>query len=139
MELPNLEGQPGWVVVVVFALFVTGTLGALYLRKRFKEDKKDSEQSREVEGKPATLALPAGAVGQPFDPVKEAMGLVAASAARNADDADRAEEEARMLSKHLAECEKERAVTLEKYAALERECQRLQAQLDACRNRNGQA
>lgn len=139
MELPNLEGQPGWVVVVVVALVIVGGLGTLYLRKRFQHDRDEDEEPRVIEGQKVTIALPAGAGGETFDPVKEAMGMVAANAARYADDADRAEEEARMLTRQLADCERDRAVALERYAALEKECTRLQEALNDCRRHRGGA
>lgn len=131
MELPNLEGQPPWVVVIVVFLFVAGTLGGIYLRRRFKAP----EETPQIEDEPATLALPSGGVATAFDPVKEAMGMAMAAAARSTEDADRAEEEARVLAKQLAACERDKAVTEERLRTLEAQCNRLQAQLDACRER----
>lgn len=133
MELPDLEGQPPWVVVIVCFLFVAGTLGGIYLRRRFRSH----EDSPQVEDEAATLSLPAGGQSASFDPVKEAMGMAMAAAARSTEDADRAEEEARMLARQLADCERDKAVTEERLRSLEAQCNRLQAQLDACRERNG--
>lgn len=41
MQIPSLEGQPGWVVVIVFALAVFGTIATLVIKSRVsKEEKK---------------------------------------------------------------------------------------------------
>lgn len=114
VELPNLEGQPPWVVIVVVALFFVGTLGGLYLRRKSQDP---PEETPSVEDAGAKVSLPAGAPA--FDPVREAMGHLATSAAKNAEDADRAEEEAKMLREKLAECDRELAVLRERHSALE--------------------
>jgi hypothetical protein len=127
-ELPDLEGQPAWVVVVVVFLFVVGGLGTLYLKRKAKEDD-DPEDAPRVEGKEATVALPAGTA--PLDLVRDSMGVLATQAAQHKADADRAEEEARELARKLSQCERELAVLHERHASLT-------AQLEECRRRNGE-
>lgn len=126
MELPNLEGQPGWVVVVVVSLFVFGTLGGLYLRNKAKHDPEDPPR---VEAKDATVALPGGAA-TPLDLVRDSMGMLATQAALNKQDADRAEGEAKTLASQLAECQRRMAV-------IQVEHDHLQQQLRTLLRRNG--
>jgi hypothetical protein len=126
-ELPDLEGQPAWVVVVVVFLFVVGGLGTLYLKRKAKEDD-DPEDAPRVEGKEATVALPAGTA--PLDLVRDSMGVLATQAAQHKADADRAEEEARVLARKLSDCERDLAVLHERHASLT-------LQLEECRRRNG--
>jgi hypothetical protein len=120
VDLTYLEGQPAWVVIVVVFLLTLGALGAAYLRRRSAPDPEEPQ----IEGPPDKVSLPAG--HDSFNPVREAMDMVAVQAARNAEEADRAEEEVRRLSKQLAECERDRAVLEERY-------QGIRAQLEACR------
>lgn len=117
MELPNLEGQPGWVVVVVFGLFVLGGLGALWLKRRGH----DPEEPAEIQAKGDTLAITA----DKFDPVREAMTFAARQAEKSAEDADKAETEAKELARQLAECGKALAILQERYDLIA-------AQLAAC-------
>jgi chromosome segregation ATPase len=128
-ELPDLEGQPAWVVVVVVFLFVAGGLGTLYLKRKAREDDDEPEDTPQVEGKEVTVALPAGTA--PLDLVRDSMGVLATQAAQHKADADRAEEEARDLAKQLATCGRELAVLQERYATLE-------VRLAECRARNGE-
>jgi hypothetical protein len=122
VELPNLEGQPGWVIIVVVALFSLSSVGAAFLRKRLGRGAKHDEENPQIEGAPDTVALPRGS-GTPhhLELVRESMTMMAAQAARNAEDADRAEARERELQRQLAECAEARAVLNERYAQLERE------------------
>lgn len=124
MELPNLEGQPAWVVIIVVFLITAGPLGLAYLRRKSAPEPDEEPQ---IEGTPAKVALPAG---DSFDPVREAMGMVATQAARSAEDADRAEEEVRRVSQQLAECERDRAVMEERYQTLLVQLQNCQRRLN---------
>ena len=126
-DLPFLEGQPPWVVVVVVLLVVFGGLGALWLKHKAGDD--DREDTPQVEAKEATVALPPG-LG-PLDLVRDSMGVLATQAAQHKADADRAEEEARELAFKLAECERDLAVLRERHASLT-------LQLEECRRRNGE-
>jgi hypothetical protein len=128
-ELPDLEGQPAWVVVVVVFLFVVGGLGTLYLKRKAREDD-EPEDTPQLEGKEATVALPAGTA--PLDLVRDSMGVLATQAAQHKADADRAEEEARDLAKQLAACGRDLAVLQERHATLE-------LRLAECRARNGES
>lgn len=124
-ELPNMEGQPAWVVVVVVFLFVAGGLGTLYLKRKARDAPDDAPR---VEGKEATVALPPSP--GPFDLVRDTMGVLATQAAQHKADADRAEEEARDLARKLAQCERDLAVLHERHRTLS-------AALEECRARNG--
>ena len=124
-DLPFLEGQPPWVVVVVVLLVVVGGLGLAYLKRKAADEPEDAPQ---VEAKEATVALPAGA--GPLDLVRDTMGVLATQAAQHKADADRAEEEARVLARKLAKCERELAVLNERHATLT-------AALEECRRRTG--
>lgn len=112
MELPNLEGQPAWVVVLVVFLFFAGPLGVAWVNRKGKQE---PETPPQVEAKGDTLSLSPMPVVMPFDPVKEAMGHLATSAAKNAEDADRAEQEAKELARQLADCEREMGVLKVRY------------------------
>lgn len=135
LELPNLEGQPGWVIIVVVGLVVIGGLGVAYLRREAKADDEDDEPqvSPRVEGKPATVALPAGA--NALDLVKDSLGVLATQAAEHKRDADRAEEEAKELARQLSECGRDRAVLQAQMEALQERHADLQRRYEACLGR----
>lgn len=134
LELPNLEGQPGWVIIVVVLLVVVGGLGIAYLRREAKDDDGDGPQeSPRVETSPATVSLPAGA--NALDLVKDSMGVLATQAAAHKADADRAEEEARKLALELAVCARDKAVLETKMAALEERHAELRRRYEACMER----
>lgn len=126
VELPNLEGQPGWVVVVVFGLFVFGGLGMLWLKRKGDDD--EHADPPQIEGRTDTVSAPAGVT--PLDLVRDTMGVLATQAARHKEDADRAEQEAKELASQLAECVRAQAVLQERHDQLVR-------QLRDCRRRNG--
>lgn len=123
--MPNLEGQPGWVVVVVVALFITGALGTAYFRHRL--GRKDDENVPAIERRPDTVE-PSKDVA-PLDLVRESMGMLASQAARSAEDADRAETRERELLAKLLELEKAQAILQERHDQLARE-------LELCRRMN---
>lgn len=125
-DLPFLEGQPPWVVVVVVLMVVLGGLGGLYLKRKAADG--DPEDAAQVQGKEATVALPPGT--GPLDLVRDTMGVLATQAAQHKADADRAEEEARELARKLAQCEQDLAVLRERHASLT-------AALEECRRRAG--
>jgi uncharacterized protein YPO0396 len=61
--MPDLEGQPAWVVIVVVALFTMGTVGSAWLgRRKHKrdEDESDAAVTTHRDGVPS---LPSGAAG----------------------------------------------------------------------------
>lgn len=122
MELPNLDGQPGWVIIVVVALFVLSGLGGVYLKRRL--DKPNGERPPQIEARPDTV-VPPSEVGH-LELIRESMGMLAAQATRHADDADRAEERERDLARQLAECSRAQAILQERHDQLARE-------LAACR------
>ncbi|MGL4808933.1 MAG: hypothetical protein ACRC4O_09345 [Giesbergeria sp.] len=116
MNLPNLEGQPPWVVVIVMALFTFGVLGLAYLR-RGRQDP-DSEALNQVDsdnvlanaGNPPALAgahAPTEVVGRALDYLAEAAKREAAEAEEER--RQRREAEAQ-LRQALDECENEVAL-----------------------------
>lgn len=120
-ELPDLEGQPGWVVVVVVALFFAAGLGATWLRILAKRN----ETPPAIPPPPDTLTLP----GATFDPVQEAMAHLARSAEESKLAEQAAEREADELRAELAACGRELAVLHERHTTLT-------AKLAACEERN---
>jgi hypothetical protein len=133
LELPNLEGQPGWVIIVVVALVAIGSIGVAYVRREAKRDDDDPQESPPLEGEPARVGLPAGA--NALDLVKDSMGVLATQAAAHKADADRAEEEARELARELASCARDKAVLEAQMAALAERHADLQRRYEACLGR----
>ena len=136
LELPNLEGQPGWVIIVVVALVVFGGLGVAWLRREARDDDEDDDgpqDSPRLDGPPATVSLPAGA--NALDLVKDSLGVLATQAAAHKADADRAEEEARGLAKELAACARDKAVLQAQMDALSERHADLQRRYQACLER----
>lgn len=125
MELPNLEGQPGWVVVLVVGLFVLGALGTVYLKRRLGQ----GEEARPpaVDPLPVTVEPPKDVA--PLELIRESMGMLASQAARSAEDADRSEQRERELLVKLGELEKAQAILQERHDQLARE-------LEMCRRMN---
>lgn len=56
--MPNLEGQPEWVVVVVVALFVIGSIGVKWVGRNAREV--DSGEDGQEGDRPALPAAPGG-------------------------------------------------------------------------------
>lgn len=99
-ELPNLEGQPGWVVVVVVGLFVLGGLGVAYIRSAGQDD--DTEPGLADRGA-ATLSADGGhaAVGETL---RAALGHLAETAHREALEAETERARATELQIRLETC-----------------------------------
>lgn len=125
MELPNLEGQPGWVIVLVVGLFVLGALGTAYLKRKLGHG--DEERPPAIDQRPDTVDPPKDVA--PLDLVRESMGMLASQAARSAEDADRAEQRERELMLKLLELEKAQAILQERHEQVVRE-------LELCRRMN---
>lgn len=127
LELPNLEGQPAWVIIVVVALVVGGGLGIGYLRWKAGQD---PEEPAEIAPVADTVALPTGSAA--LDGMREAMNHLAAAASREAKNADESDEEARVLRQELAECARERTRLELLSQRNDATIQLLQARLEAC-------
>lgn len=93
--MPDVTGQPWWVVVIVAVLGVLGGVGADLLRRRAKHVPTDEESPE---------ALPSGEGGEAYQAVKLAIQALAETAAREA--AESTEERARAtdLRHQLEEC-----------------------------------
>lgn len=98
-ELPNLEGQPGWVVVVVVGLFVMGTLGWAYLRR----DQPDEVRPELTDGGGATLT-PDGGHGAVGETLRAALAHLAETAHREAQEAETERARAAELRERLEAC-----------------------------------
>lgn len=122
MEMPSLEGQPPWVVILVAVLVMLGGLGVAWIKRGARDDDPPEKPPR-LDAEPATVSLPPGPV---FDPVHAVVDSLTAQAVRSAEDADRAEAEAKSLARQLADCERQQAVLQERH-------DNLAAQLAACR------
>jgi len=97
--LPDLAGQPGWVVVVVTALFTAGTLGAAWLRKR------SPGEIEPAEGDAEASELEAGAVpsiqAAPQDGATSAIHNALAILAAEANESREARAETDRIRKEL--------------------------------------
>jgi hypothetical protein len=56
--LPDLAGQPGWVVAVVTALFTAGSLGAAWLRRRSPGGELEAGENSAQASEPDAGAVP---------------------------------------------------------------------------------
>lgn len=97
MELPFLEGQPGWVVVMVVALVVSGGVIGVALRQWWQNGR-ITAAGRHGESAPgeATLGV-----------LQLALEHLADTAKREAEQGERAEKESRKLREQLREASRE--------------------------------
>jgi hypothetical protein len=117
LNLPDLTGQPPWVVVTVMALFVLGFVGVAWVRRggpNTDEDPPELGQSDTVslEAREGVPALPAG-THDPYAVMQQAMDHLA-EVARRADQ----------------EAEDERRTRRRDVAALNRKLEQMQQRLD---------
>lgn len=129
MELPNLEGQPGWVVVLVMALVVFGGLGTAYLAKR--RPKEVTTQPAD-EDKQATLSTRNGGDASTMAVVQAAIDHLAETARAATAGEDKAEREAEQLrielqrkADELNECQRNLADCKRELADCERDARQL--------------
>lgn len=82
--LPDLTGQPAWVVVVVVALFTAGTLGTAWLRRRDggEPEPEDDATARPVESG-AVPSLPSAPHDGATLAIQKALDHLAAEAAES--------------------------------------------------------
>lgn len=125
-ELPNLEGQPGWVIVVVVALFVGGSLMGLWLRRQKNLHGAEPERSLPAGDGTATVAVPGGGRGDDVlqHTVREAMKHLADVARREAEESEQARREADKLRDQLGVCSSEVVALQVKIAQCEGATQR---------------
>lgn len=117
LDLPDLTGQPPWVVVTVFALFVLGFVGAAYVRRlgpNTGEDPPELGESDTVQpdAPGGVPALPPG-TRDPYAVMQQALDHLA-EVARRADQ----------------EAEDERRTRRREVAALNRKLEQMQQRLD---------
>ena len=143
--LPDLSGQPPWVVIVVMVLAISGTLGlALIRRGRLGGDDEQGEEELDGARPPAVEGVPSSSVAVQSDMhttmvIKQALDHLARVADREAQeseqaraDTDRERREVRRLQDELLRCDRDRerltAEAFETRAQLERcnaECRML--------------
>ena len=102
MGLPDLAGQPPWVVVTVMVLFVLGSLGVAWLRRGNPDPDSDGIE----QGGSANVPVEAGAHDAVLV-VGKALDHLAEVARREALESDSERAEARLLRQRLDECEDE--------------------------------
>lgn len=113
MNLPDLTGQPPWVVVTVMALFTFGVLGLAYLRRGRQDpdsealDQADSDNVLANAGNPPALA----GAHAPYEVVGRALDHLAEAAKREAAEAEAERQQRRELEerlrRELEDCEDE--------------------------------
>lgn len=116
MQLPDLTGQPPWVVVVVFSLFVLGVLGLGWLR--WKSGQPPEDQPAALES--ADTVTPLDPSGNPYAVAQRALDHLAEVARRA--DAESAEE--RSYRRSLADRVEELTRKLEEVTAQLADCER---------------
>lgn len=116
--LPDLSGQPGWVVVVVFGLLVIGTVGTKWVSRNARDDEQDDVET----DRPAPPGLQSHS-----DDVHTALAITKALdlLANEAVESQGARAEVDRLRTQLLECSAER----ERFA---RDLAKAQADLEQC-------
>jgi len=141
VNLPDLAGQPPWVVVVVFFLFVAGTLGVTWIRRGRPEvaDGEEAQSASQLE--PGAVPSALTSTDNSANTVAQtALMHLAAVAEREAAESAAARIEADRLRERLEVCSEERQRLAHLLEANERERQRLTWQLETCqRHTEGRA
>jgi aminoglycoside phosphotransferase (APT) family kinase protein len=120
------------VVIVVFALFVAGTLGVTWIRRSHPAEPVDGGDASPtpVDGGAVPSALPSADNGATLV-AQDAMRHLAAVAAREAAESAEARREADMLRRDLADCDRERTRLTNALAQTDADRIRLAARLEA--------
>lgn len=126
MPIPDLAGQPPWVVVVVVTLIVAGTLGLAWLRRTGRVPEEDPPA---VGG--ADTVTPLDASGNPYAVAQRALDHLAEVARRA--DAESAEERSyrRSLTDRVEELTRELEAVTAQLAECERRAEALETERDA--------
>lgn len=131
--LPDLSGQPWWVLVLVVVLFVAGSVGTTYIRHRSPGGQQEAVEGENDDGARPEGGAPAHAALTGPDPhatlvIKQALDLLASEAVES----NAARAEAGRLQQQLVDCNRQREEAEDSLARSERETQRLRAELEAC-------
>lgn len=104
MELPDLTGQPPWVVIVVVGLFAAGTLGSALLGKGAGKKKR---RDRELDAAPdsSVARVPSASSGS-VDVLSTSVNAIIEAGRRADEEADAARAETREVRRKY-----DRAVT----------------------------
>lgn len=96
VQIPDMAGQPWWVVVVVAVLTVLGSVGGAWVTRRANKDELDTEEP---------TALSAGDEGgEAYQAIQLAIQALADVATREADESNAERVRADELRKQLQEC-----------------------------------
>jgi hypothetical protein len=113
VNLPDLTGQPPWVVVTVMTLFTFGVLGLAYLRRGRQDPDSDAADQSDSDNVLANAGNPPALAGAhaPYEVVGRALDHLAEAAKREAAEAEAERAERRRvetdLRRKLDECEDE--------------------------------
>jgi uncharacterized protein (DUF3084 family) len=116
VPVPDITGQPPWVVIILAALGLAGTIGVAWLASRNRKS-----ATRDDDGQ-ATMAPSQDLLGM----LQKAMDHLAATAERESAESDQAREEAASMRRELEQTKMELASALHR-------AQSAEAQLTACR------
>lgn len=128
MELPDLTGQPGWVVVTVMLLFLLGVLGVTYLRRTGRRD--EEEQKAQIPPSDDARAVPSSSTGSEMSLVQAALDHMARTADRESRESEEARRESAELRRQLHECGVGLAAALDRASTAERELVACRAQAE---------
>jgi DNA repair ATPase RecN len=108
VQIPSLEGQPGWVVIIVFALAVFGTIATLVIKNRVSKEEKKTVPAL-PETTPTALPLPRDSNENitAFALIQAAMEHLAETARREAAQGEEAEHKVEELRRQLEDCKRE--------------------------------
>lgn len=101
--LPDLSGQPAWVVIVVVTLLVIGSVGSKWITRGGREIEEGGEDGQE-EDRPALHAPSPGSDAQTTLVLTKALDLLANEAVESRD----SRAEAERLRDELLTCSRER-------------------------------
>lgn len=136
-SLPDLSGQPAWVIIVVVGLMAFGSVGGAIMqrgeKRRRKKRERDNDDDPAIEHRHGVPSLPAG---QP-DVLHASVTAIIEAARRESAEANEARAETRALrvryEQAMAELEEARRVASRANADLGRcraHVERLRAELD---------
>lgn len=122
MQIPDLSGQPPWVVITVMALFFAGSIGLAWVRRRtpggddqaLEDGQVANARPPSVEGVPSH-ATPNGHVDSTALVIKQALDHLAQTAEREANESQEARAESaryraevERLRQELIQCDRDR-------------------------------
>jgi hypothetical protein len=103
VNLPDLTGQPPWVVITVMALFTFGSLGLAYLRRGRQDPDSEALEQTDSDNVLANAGNPPALTGAhaPYEVVGRALDHLAEAAKREAAEAEAERLERRRMEADL--------------------------------------